>query len=41
MRLMLFYGCETWVFKKASEKLVSAFERKILRKILGPVHKEG
>jgi endonuclease/exonuclease/phosphatase family metal-dependent hydrolase len=33
----LMYGCETWTLTKASENLLGCFERKILRKIYGPV----
>ena len=40
IRPVLYYGSETWTFTQASEKLVNAFERKVLRRILGPV-KEG
>jgi hypothetical protein len=31
------YGCETWMLTKADELALSTFERKVLRKIYGPV----
>ena len=31
------YGSETWTLKKSDENLLRIFERKILRKIYGPV----
>lgn len=37
VRPVLCYGCETWTLTQASEKLLNAFERKVLRRILGAV----
>lgn len=37
IRTVLSYGCETWMLTKTSEKMINTFERKILRRILGPV----
>ena len=31
------YGCETWALTKHNELLLQRFERKILRKIFGPI----
>jgi hypothetical protein len=37
IRPVLTYGCETWVLTKKTEQRLRVFERKILRKITGPV----
>jgi hypothetical protein len=37
IRTVLTYGSETWTLSKNSENALSAFERKILRRIYGPV----
>ena len=37
IRLVLTYGAETWVLSKQDEHRLSIFERKILRRIYGPV----
>ena len=31
------YGCETWTLSSRNEQQLRIFERKILRKIFGPV----
>jgi hypothetical protein len=36
IRPFVVYGCETWGFKECSIQRLSVFERKILRKIVGP-----
>jgi len=36
IRPVVVYGCETWVLKGSIIQKLSAFERKILRKIFGP-----
>jgi endonuclease/exonuclease/phosphatase family metal-dependent hydrolase/ribosomal protein S28E/S33 len=40
IRPVLCYGSETWTLTQASEKMINACERKILRRILGPVRIE-
>jgi len=40
VRPVVVYGCETWVLKESIIQKLSAFERKILRKVFGPT-KEG
>lgn len=35
------YGCETWVLSKESERLLRVWERKVLRRIYGPVCENG
>jgi hypothetical protein len=37
IRPVLTYSCEVWSLKAEDERLMAAFERKILRKIFGPV----
>jgi hypothetical protein len=37
IRSILTYGAETWVLSKQDEHRLSIFERKILRRIYGPV----
>ena len=41
IRPVLTYGAETWVLSKQDEHRLSIFERKILRKIYGPVMDRG
>lgn len=41
IRPVLIYGCETWAMTKNSENLINAFERKILRRIFGPINDQG
>ena len=38
---VLTYASETWTLSKSDENLLAAFERKMLRRILGPVCEEG
>ena len=38
---VLTYASETWTLSKSDEALLAAFERKMLRRILGPVCVEG
>lgn len=38
---VLTYGAEAWVMSTADEKMLGVFERKILRKIFGPVREGG
>jgi hypothetical protein len=35
------YGSKTWTLTKSDENLLRSFERKILRKIYGPVQEGG
>ena len=35
------YGCEVLTMPKKSEKLIDTFERKILRRIYGPINENG
>jgi hypothetical protein len=37
---VLMYGAETWVLSKADELRLGVFERKILRRIYGPICEE-
>jgi hypothetical protein len=37
IRPIVVYGCETWVFKESTVQRLSVSERKILRKIFGPI----
>ena len=41
IRPVLLYGSETWVISQADETSLRVFERKILRKIFGPVKDNG
>jgi hypothetical protein len=41
IRPVLTYGTETWVLSKQDEHCLSIFERKILRRIYGPVMDRG
>jgi hypothetical protein len=41
IRTVLIYGSETWTLFKNSENVLSTFERKILRRIYGPVQDNG
>jgi hypothetical protein len=37
IKLVLWYASESWALAKKSELALDAFERKVLRKILGPM----
>jgi hypothetical protein len=41
IRNALRYGCETWVLPQKSENALRVLERKILRRIFGPVNDNG
>jgi hypothetical protein len=41
IRPIIVYGCETWVLKESIIQRLSAFERKILRKIFGPTKEDN
>ena len=41
LKPVLTYASETWVLSKSNERLIAAFERKVLRKIFGPVMEHG
>ncbi|CAD7087998.1 unnamed protein product [Hermetia illucens] len=38
---VLMYSSETWVLSKKNCELLAAFERRILRRIFGPLHEDG
>jgi hypothetical protein len=40
IRPVVVYGCETWVLKENIIQKLSVFERKILRKVFGPIKKK-
>jgi hypothetical protein len=40
IRQVIVYGCETWVLKESVIQRLSVFERKILRKIFGPIKED-
>jgi len=37
LRPIVLYGSKTWALRKAEEQRLEVFERKVLRKIYGPV----
>lgn len=41
IRPVVMYGAETWVLTKESERRLDTWERKLLRKIYGPVQENG
>jgi hypothetical protein len=41
IRPVVTYGSETWTLAKSDENLLGIFERKILRKIYGPIQEGG
>ncbi|KAJ4444591.1 hypothetical protein ANN_06387 [Periplaneta americana] len=41
IRTVLCYRCETWVMNNKIESALGAFERKIMRRIVGPVNENG
>ena len=38
---VLMYGCETWTFSQKCADMINTFERKILRRIYGPINENG
>jgi hypothetical protein len=38
---LLVYACETWTLKETIINRLTAFERKVLRKIFGPTNENG
>jgi hypothetical protein len=41
VRPVLTYGSETWILTKNDTRVMDGFERKILRRIIGPVNENG
>ncbi|GFG39577.1 hypothetical protein Cfor_01007, partial [Coptotermes formosanus] len=41
MKPVLGYGSATWTLTQATEQMLNTFERKILRRIYGPIKEEG
>jgi hypothetical protein len=41
IKLALMYGCETWSLLQTVENKLGTFERKILRRIYGPINENG
>ena len=41
IRPLIAYGCEAWMLPSRNEQPLRIFERKILRKIFGPVQDEN
>jgi hypothetical protein len=41
IRPVVIYGAETWTLTKKNEKMLMAWERKMLRKIYGPTKESG
>lgn len=41
IRPILTYGCATWTLGKCSAERIDRFERKLLRRIIGPIKEEG
>jgi hypothetical protein len=41
IRPVVVYGCETWALKESVIQRLSVFERKILRKIVGPTKEDN
>ena len=41
IRPTLWYACESWTLNKSDENALNSFERKILRRILGPINDRG
>jgi hypothetical protein len=37
IRPVVTYGCESWTMKKEDENILRRFERKIIKRIYGPV----
>lgn len=40
IRPVVTYGCETWTLTKKTEDILAMFERKVLRRIYGPVRED-
>jgi hypothetical protein len=40
IRPVVTYGCETWVLNQSNKERLDIFERRILRKIYGPVRNQ-
>lgn len=41
LRPIVLYGSETWALRKAEEQRLGILERKVLRKMYGPVFDSG
>jgi hypothetical protein len=41
LRPVLIYGSEIWVMTKKIENIINSYERKILRRIHGPINDNG
>ena len=41
IRPVLCYGCEAWTITQKTADIVHTFERKILRRIIGPIQENG
>jgi hypothetical protein len=41
IRPLAMYACETWVPTKGNERALNIWERKIMRKIYGPINEWG
>jgi hypothetical protein len=41
IRPIVCYGCETWVMTEETKRKLEVFERKVLRKIFGPINENG
>ncbi|PNF13601.1 hypothetical protein B7P43_G17989 [Cryptotermes secundus] len=41
IRPLLYYGCEGWTLNKKEESVINSFERKLLRRIYGPIKENG
>lgn len=41
IRPVVTYGCQTWTMTKEAEETLLRFERRILRKIFGPIQEDG
>jgi hypothetical protein len=41
IRVVVTYGAETWTLNISDENAFQIFERKVIRKIYGPVYEDG